>query len=181
MAGLVRINTITPGPLPWDGIYFENVPVEIEAVAQPGYLFEQWETNQHIASGDMEQFTKLNTIPLFTDDLYQAHFIPCPDDASATVEASDTGLSVTTSNVPYADSIAWHLDGVTVGLAPAGGQNSPATTRQRCSLMAAASRQAKPTWRGLAPWPWRRWKPAGQPSTRTRPMRGRSSRSNPAA
>ena len=95
MAGLVRINTITPGPLPWDGIYFENVPVEIEAVAQPGYLFEKWETNQHIASGDMEQFTKLNTVPLFTDDLYQAHFIPCPEDASATVEAGDAGLSVT--------------------------------------------------------------------------------------
>jgi hypothetical protein len=116
MSGLVRINTITPGPLPWDGIYFETVPVEIEAVAQPGYLFEKWETNQHIASGDMEQFTKLNTIPLFTDDLYQAHFIPCPEDASATVEAGDAGLSVTTSNVPYADSIAWHLDGVTVGM-----------------------------------------------------------------
>ena len=116
MAGLVRINTITPGPLPWDGIYFENVPVEIEAVAQPGYLFEKWETNQHIASGDMEQFTKMNTVPLFTDDLYQAHFIPCPEDASATVEAGDTGLSVTTSNVPYADSIAWQLDGVTVGM-----------------------------------------------------------------
>jgi len=116
MAGLVRINTITPGPLPWDGIYFENVPVEIEAVAQPGYLFEKWETNQHIASGEMEQFTKLNTIPLFTDDMYQAHFIPCPEDASATIEAGDAGLSVTTSNVPYADSITWHVDGVTVGL-----------------------------------------------------------------
>ena len=122
---------------------FRKRPVEIEAVAQPGYLFEKWETNQHIASGDMEQFTKLNTVLPFTDDLYQAHFIPRPEDASAAVEAGDAGLLKITSNVPYADSIAWHLDGVTVGMGTGWWPNSPATTRQRCSLMAAASRQEK--------------------------------------
>ena len=147
------------GPLPWDGIYFENVPVEIEAVAQPGYLFEKWETNQHIASGDMEQFTWLNTIPLFTDDLYQAHFIPCPEDASATIEAGDAGLSVTTSNVPYADSIA-ALDGVTVGMGTGWWPEFSGNYSATVFFDGSASRQTK-RMEGLAPWPWRRWKPAG--------------------
>jgi len=51
-AGYVRINTInitdkTPGvdsiPYPWTGIYFKDIPIEIEAVALPGYAFSHWE------------------------------------------------------------------------------------------------------------------------------------------
>lgn len=48
----VRINTIdihknTVGvseqPYPWNGIYFNGIPVEITAVAAPGYAFSHWE------------------------------------------------------------------------------------------------------------------------------------------
>ena len=50
--GLVRINSIdickdTPGideaPYPWDGIYFQGIPIEVEAKALPGYVFSHWE------------------------------------------------------------------------------------------------------------------------------------------
>ncbi len=50
--GLVRINTIdicgeTPGineaPYPWGGIYFQGIPIEVEAKALPGYVFSHWE------------------------------------------------------------------------------------------------------------------------------------------
>lgn len=50
--GLIRVNTIevrpeTPGvpplPYPWSGIYFNGIPIEIEAVAAHGYAFSHWE------------------------------------------------------------------------------------------------------------------------------------------
>ena len=52
-AGTVRINSVvidgnTPGvanptaPYPWTGVYFEGVPVEIEALPAPGYAFDGW-------------------------------------------------------------------------------------------------------------------------------------------
>ena len=51
-AGYIRINTInitpdTPGvreePYPWTGIYFHNIPIEVEAIALEGYTFSHWE------------------------------------------------------------------------------------------------------------------------------------------
>lgn len=50
--GYIRINTIkiapeTPGvistPYPWTGIYFRNIPIQIEAVAKQGYVFSHWQ------------------------------------------------------------------------------------------------------------------------------------------
>ncbi|MBN31207.1 MAG: hypothetical protein CL845_04330 [Crocinitomicaceae bacterium] len=111
LTGLVRINTITPGPLPWDGIYFENCPIEIEAIAQPGYIFEKWDVNAHIESGEMDEFEKLNEVALYTNDLYRARFLPCPEDASAAITSTPNGLEISTDNIPYVDSVAWFLNG----------------------------------------------------------------------
>jgi len=50
--GYVRVNSIdlvesTPGvssnPYPWSGIYFQGVPIELEAVPAPGFKFVGWE------------------------------------------------------------------------------------------------------------------------------------------
>lgn len=50
--GHIKINTInilgdTPGipdnPYPWTGIYFQGVPVQLEAIPAPGYVFSHWE------------------------------------------------------------------------------------------------------------------------------------------
>lgn len=50
-AGIVKINTIkitpeTPGvpanPYPWTGIYFNGIPVTVEAIAEPGFVFSHW-------------------------------------------------------------------------------------------------------------------------------------------
>ncbi len=49
--GHVRVNTIelteaTPGvtavPYPWSGIYFQEIPIELEAIPAPGYQFVGW-------------------------------------------------------------------------------------------------------------------------------------------
>jgi hypothetical protein len=50
--GHIKINTIniegdTPGipdnPYPWTGVYFRGVPVQLEAIPAPGYVFSHWE------------------------------------------------------------------------------------------------------------------------------------------
>ena len=48
-AGNIRISTISPGPFPWQGIYFIGVPVKIEAIPKEGYNFSYWENNGIIA------------------------------------------------------------------------------------------------------------------------------------
>ncbi|HOP04428.1 MAG TPA: CotH kinase family protein [Tenuifilaceae bacterium] len=78
--GHVKINSIdinprTMGvsshPYPWTGQYFKGIPIELEAIPQPGYQFSHWEgasssTNSKITvnlSGDIEaiaHFTKVD-------------------------------------------------------------------------------------------------------------------------
>lgn len=44
-AGKIHISTITPETYPWEGIYFNGVPVQIEAIPEPGYSFSHWGNN----------------------------------------------------------------------------------------------------------------------------------------
>ena len=41
-AGKIRVNTITPDSYPWSGAYFDKIPVELEAIPDPGYRFSTW-------------------------------------------------------------------------------------------------------------------------------------------
>lgn len=62
-AGIIKLNTITiddrtPGiptnPYPWTGVYFQNIPVTVKAIAQPGYVFTHWSGD---ISGTDEEIT----------------------------------------------------------------------------------------------------------------------------
>jgi hypothetical protein len=44
-AGTIRISTVIPDQYPWQGIYFNGVPVQIEATANYGYDFSHWGSN----------------------------------------------------------------------------------------------------------------------------------------
>lgn len=69
--GSIQISTINPGPLPWQGIYFDGVPVKLTALPEPGYAFSHWEPQPHIING---------TNPVWEDTitansvLFKAHF-----------------------------------------------------------------------------------------------------------
>lgn len=41
-AGYIKVNTIFTDDNPWSGFYFEGVPVNLTAVAFPGYSFVEW-------------------------------------------------------------------------------------------------------------------------------------------
>lgn len=44
-AGKIKISTISPSDYPWTGIYFDGVPVKIEAIPNFGYAFSHWDNN----------------------------------------------------------------------------------------------------------------------------------------
>ncbi len=75
--GKVRVNSIaidhdTPGtsgyPYPWEGTYFEEVPVTLEALPSPGYEFSHWE-------GDLSSEDPMLVIDPEKDVFLKAHFV----------------------------------------------------------------------------------------------------------
>lgn len=76
--GTIKINTIkidpsTPGisqnPYPWTGVYFNNIPVTLEAIATDGYVFSHW-------SGDASGTNPSITITPTGNISVTAHFTP---------------------------------------------------------------------------------------------------------
>ena len=41
-SGTIKLNTIEPQQYPWEGIYFDGVPIKLTAIPQPGYSFVKW-------------------------------------------------------------------------------------------------------------------------------------------
>lgn len=67
-AGRIQINTITPAQLPWTGIYFNGNPVTITAIANPGYTFDHWTTE------NLDEFV-LTDSSVFVNLLYNGAFV----------------------------------------------------------------------------------------------------------
>lgn len=42
-SGLIRVHSIIPESYPWVGTYFSTVPLDVRAIALPGYQFSHWE------------------------------------------------------------------------------------------------------------------------------------------
>ena len=47
-SGQIHISTVQPTEYPWTGVYFDGVPVKIEAIANPGYEFAYWDNSSLI-------------------------------------------------------------------------------------------------------------------------------------
>jgi hypothetical protein len=73
-AGKIKISTVSPDTYPVSWVYFDGVPVRIEAIPNPGYRFLHWEPNALIA--DTLQPVFLDT--LNTDLLFKAYFEAIP-------------------------------------------------------------------------------------------------------
>jgi hypothetical protein len=74
--GKIKINTIIPDSLPWQGIYFDGNPVEISVIPDSGYVFSHWNSNMVITGIDtLNPALKVN---VDTNDVFIAHFIKDP-------------------------------------------------------------------------------------------------------
>jgi hypothetical protein len=59
-AGKIQISTITPGPLPWTGVYFDGVPVTMTVYSNDGYVFDHWLSNTLITTANTNKSITLN-------------------------------------------------------------------------------------------------------------------------
>ena len=96
-AGHIQISTVTPENYPWQGVYFDGLPIKIEAIAEPGYLFDHWEPNEIIAdtlnpifndtiSEVISQFTAVFTLISATQNVVSSNtFDVYPTPASKTI------------------------------------------------------------------------------------------------
>ena len=48
-AGTIKLNSIQPKNYPWQGLYFDGVPIQLTAIAEPGYSFVKWLPNPFIS------------------------------------------------------------------------------------------------------------------------------------
>ena len=92
-AGYIKISTITPGPLPWTGVYFNGNPVTITAYANPGFTFNHWNANAVIPITTTANLTNLN---ITTSSNFTAVFTGTPQTTDVVVSEinynSDNGF-----------------------------------------------------------------------------------------
>jgi hypothetical protein len=72
----IRVNTIIPENYPWNGIYFYDNPVYVEALPAPGMEFSHWQTKDFPILPDSLSGMWWH---LSSDDTLTAHFTGIPD------------------------------------------------------------------------------------------------------
>ena len=72
-AGSIRISTLHPSSYPWEGVYFDGVPIRIEALPNPGHVFSHWTSEAVIADALNALF--LDTLAADAA-LFEANFQP---------------------------------------------------------------------------------------------------------
>lgn len=76
-AGYVKLNSIFIKDFPWEGSYFQDVPVELTAISRPGYRFTGWTGTVGSTSPEMKHylFTEAELIANYKSENEE---IPCP-------------------------------------------------------------------------------------------------------
>lgn len=60
--GAIKLNSIQPEIYPWSGIYFNDVPVELEAIPAKGYRFVKWQDGSTSTDAKISLSANKNTI-----------------------------------------------------------------------------------------------------------------------
>ncbi len=60
IGGKININSITPDELPWQGTYFDGVPVKLTAVPALGYRFSHWESSRGTLTDNTRSSIEIN-------------------------------------------------------------------------------------------------------------------------
>ena len=111
-SGHIKINTIVPEDLPWEGVYFGGNAIDLTPVAETGHMFDRWDINPHSEAGLFNVEDRPLEVDMFTSDLFRARFVPCPDLAEATLVTQAGTYHVALTEVPFVDSISWSVNGV---------------------------------------------------------------------
>ena len=68
--GVIRFSTLEIAQFPWNGLYMQDIPIQVEAVPLPGYQFVHWS-----GAGKLGLQPKM-TVTLGETNSFQAHFEP---------------------------------------------------------------------------------------------------------
>jgi hypothetical protein len=77
-AGKIKINSIIPAEFPFKGYYFQEVPVSLSAIPNPGYRFVRWEGGSSSTNLNISVSLSLNTT-------YNAVFEPTSEEEQLVV------------------------------------------------------------------------------------------------
>jgi hypothetical protein len=101
-SGKINISTLTPANYPWNGIYFAEIPVKMQAIADSGFVFSHWDANPLIANVQNPSFTASLSA---SNTTFKANFIPDPTAGMAQI--FDTGLNVFPNPASNLCTVAW--------------------------------------------------------------------------
>jgi hypothetical protein len=101
-SGSIRISTIEPDAYPWQGVYFNGVPVRLEAVAGPGYHFVQWGENGLV--GDLLDPVFLDTLDVL-DISFDAYFELNDFFVSTNAEPTEGGTTTGDGSYPQGSEV----------------------------------------------------------------------------
>jgi len=80
--GTIQMNTIQPEYFPWEGIYFEGIPVTITAIADSGFIFSGWTCT---SLGSAINQSNILTFDPATENRITANFLPAENTSSLLV------------------------------------------------------------------------------------------------
>ena len=102
-AGYIRLNTISPQEYPWTGLYYKNIPITLQAIANPGYSFVNWSESSFI---DDVLNPQMNTTIGANEASFTAYFME--DDIVTDVSESMATVKIFPN--PANDIIAFDAD-----------------------------------------------------------------------
>ena len=76
IGGRININSISPESLPWQGTYFDGVPVKLTAVPELGYRFSHWESSAGTLTDNTRSSVEINFAQA---ENITAHFVLAED------------------------------------------------------------------------------------------------------
>ncbi len=103
-AGYIRLNTISPQEYPWTGLYYKNIPITLQAIANPGYSFANWGESSFIDDFLSPFF---NATVGSNDVAFTAYFLE--EDVSTLVHDESVGFSIYPN--PTSDYISFDVEG----------------------------------------------------------------------
>ncbi len=88
-AGDIQINSITPSNYSFNGDYFGNIDILINATENTGYVFDHWEVFNHTLDSSMTNPN--NSLQITQGDSVVAHFVIIEDTVSLTFDVDPVG------------------------------------------------------------------------------------------
>ena len=75
--GTIRINNLFVSENSWSGMYFEGIPIQLQAIPEPGYEFVRWEGDigTHQANEKVDLTRNMNITAVFEPTQEQSHQI----------------------------------------------------------------------------------------------------------